>query len=90
MFEKVNPMHPDRQEQGVHIHLPGWDRDNHTIMKISSHQKSPPSTLGEKALYLTLSEIVFTGRSISKDRPFLKYKRYLLHICDRIAMLVRK
>ena len=53
-------------------------------------RKSPPSALGEKALYLTLSEIVFTGRSISKDRLFLKYKRYLLHICDRIAMLVRK
>ena len=66
------------------------NREEYLYPGLEVLQREALTPLGEKALYLTLSEIVFTGRSISKDRLFLKYKRYLLHICDRIAMLVRK
>jgi hypothetical protein len=71
MFEKVNPMHPDRQEQGVHIHLPGWDRDNHTIMKISSHIRKALPPLSEKRLCISLSLKLCSqdGQSVRTD-PF--------------------
>ena len=60
------------------------------ILSVTSEIKPSLRSRRKGFVSHSLSEIVFTGQSISKDRLFLKYKRYLLHICDRIAMLVRK